>query len=72
MCFNKELGIIIGSNKIFIRFWFNLGDKPAYLPLHLLTALQYSYESLKGTFYHAGEYYACKSDSRIFIQGYAN
>ena len=47
MCFNKELGIIVGSNKIFIRFWFNLGDKPAYLPMHLFNCPAIQFRKFK-------------------------
>ena len=47
MCFNKELGIIIRSKKIFILFWFNFGDKPAYLPLHLFNCPAIQFKKFK-------------------------
>ena len=47
MCFNKELGIIIRSKKIFILFWFNLGDKPAYLPFHLFNCPAIQFKKFK-------------------------
>ena len=47
MCFNKELGIIIRSKKIFILFWFNLGDKPANLPFHLFNCPAIQFKKFK-------------------------
>ena len=47
MRFNKDLAIIIGSNKIFIIFLFNLGDKPAYLPLHLFNCPAIQFQKFK-------------------------
>ena len=47
MRFNKELGIIIGSNKIFTNFWFNLGDKPADLLIHLFNCPAMQFKKFK-------------------------